>query len=823
MEENFKVDGSDENLNELESQIEQKYAELDELELKLSERQSRLDAKERFLNAKERSLNSKEKEIFDKSDDLAKREHNLEQLEHDNAVKVVQLEQDLNHVKAETEKNDVLSLKLHEQELELSRKAETLRTQILEKMRTEIAECRVQAQAKLDEEISQERATRINAIAAEIEKRRQDLEQELDKTRTLAMERIAADKKVALKEVEDIKAETNQQATRLKEETAKIEKASQEIEQEKTNLLMTRSRIEYKAQQLDERMADWEREIEERFKGREHEYNAKIIAQEESINNLRTALEASEKRVMTLESAQMVYGDLPVMQKTIDDLRSANKNLLDEMSRLPSVQTAADCERYKSRTVDLERDVESMRDEIERARAVNDENENLQRQIALKDKKIQDLQWSWDESQEQLKSCEERINRLISSKTTPADRDNRAESIRQPYLTDYFLAQPADEVETNRQDELAWLNNIGQLCAEYGVSFPKRILYAFHTSLKIANWSTITVLAGVSGTGKSELPRLYSAFGGINFINVPVQPNWDSQESMLGFFNSIDNKFDAQPMLRFLYQCSNDLLSNMAIVLLDEMNLAHVEHYFADFLSKLESRRSHSKDVPKIDVSLGAGVAPYELPLSRNILYCGTMNQDETTKSLSDKVLDRGIVINFPRPRHLIDRDGALNINKFIRHKNIKALSSIVWNTWIEKKIKFEGEQREELNRYRSMLEKINDHLAEVGRAVGHRVWQSVEHYVMNYPDVRAAFNESKAEELSKAMHTAVEDQLVQKVMPKLRGIDTGGKSMERCLEPIRMLLVDNNFNLDNDYKRACEMGYGQFMWCSAEYIDDEE
>ena len=69
-------------------------------------------------------------------------------------------------------------------------------------------------------------------------------------------------------------------------------------------------------------------------------------------------------------------------------------------------------------------------------------------------------------------------------------------------------------------------------CDEYGIRFQRRILYAFHTALKINDWSIITVLAGVSGTGKSELPKLYSFFGGLNFISVAVQPNWDSQESM---------------------------------------------------------------------------------------------------------------------------------------------------------------------------------------------------------------------------------------------------------------------------------------------------
>ena len=72
-------------------------------------------------------------------------------------------------------------------------------------------------------------------------------------------------------------------------------------------------------------------------------------------------------------------------------------------------------------------------------------------------------------------------------------------------------------------------------------------------------------------------------------------------------------------------------------------------------------------------------------------------------------------------------------------------------------------------------------------------------------------------------MHIAVEDQIVQKVMPKLRGIDTRGKSMERCLQPIKALLIDRKFNLEADFDRACEMGYGQFMWGSAEYIEEDE
>ncbi|MCS5854354.1 hypothetical protein LNO23_00145 [Klebsiella pneumoniae subsp. pneumoniae] len=142
----------------------------------------------------------------------------------------------------------------------------------------------------------------------------------------------------------------------------------------------------------------------------------------------------------------------------------------------------------------------------------------------------------------------EELKRLQSSYEREQDREARIRDIETPYVQKE-LPRAVENVE-----ELQWLDGIRQSCIDYGLRFPRRILHAFHTALKTSEWSPVTVLAGVSGTGKSELPRLYSHFGGINFLSLAVQPNWDSQESMLGFFNSIDNKFDAQPVLRLLAQ-----------------------------------------------------------------------------------------------------------------------------------------------------------------------------------------------------------------------------------------------------------------------------
>ena len=279
-------------------------------------------------------------------------------------------------------------------------------------------------------------------------------------------------------------------------------------------------------------------------------------------------------------------------------------------------------------------------------------------------------------------------------------------------------------------------------------------------------------------------------------------------------------------MLRLLAQSqkpwSNDypgLQDAVCLVLLDEMNLAHPELYFAEFLSKLELRRGRKgSDVPFIPVKIGAGMKPYELSLGRNVLWTGTMNQDETTKSLSDKVLDRSIIINFPRPTELKRR---LKLTPLDERNRGPALHKASWQSWLVQGSIF---PEEVVKPFKAFIENMNAALAISGRALGHRIWQSIEYYMANYPDVRAALAEKDEPSTHKAMHIAFEDQLVQKVMPKLRGIDTRGKSKTECLDKIRGQIVaginGNSFNLAEDFDLACELGYGQFIWQSANYLN---
>lgn len=237
----------------------------------------------------------------------------------------------------------------------------------------------------------------------------------------------------------------------------------------------------------------------------------------------------------------------------------------------------------------------------------------------------------------------------------------------------------------------------------------------------------------------------------------------------------------------------------MSIVLLDEMNLAHIELYFAEFLSKLEIKRSKETN---ISIKLGTGLT-WELPLGDNLLFVGTMNEDESTKMLSDKVLDRAFCLNFERPKILKGKQ------QKPLPSNDGYLKAETFNRWINKK----GDQEAKLERkYKKLTEEINERLSACGRSIGHRVWQSMSAYMHNHPLVLHAFDKDKALEF------AYEECLVLKIFPKLRGVQTRNN---QHLTKIQDRLKD--FSVSSDFKQVMENDFNQFVFNSANYLNNAE
>ena len=164
------------------------------------------------------------------------------------------------------------------------------------------------------------------------------------------------------------------------------------------------------------------------------------------------------------------------------------------------------------------------------------------------------------------------------------------------------------------------------------------------------------ILTGNSGTGKTRISKQFAEYlevidinGEKNWLIVPVGADWTDNARVLGFYNPLaDNgvgKYEKTGIIK-LIERANDNPEIPYFLLLDEMNLSHVERYFSDFLSHMETPDNpfeidgyRNKDDE--DESTG------KLPYPENLFVIGTVNIDETTYMFSPKVLDRANVIEF--------------------------------------------------------------------------------------------------------------------------------------------------------------------------------
>ena len=167
------------------------------------------------------------------------------------------------------------------------------------------------------------------------------------------------------------------------------------------------------------------------------------------------------------------------------------------------------------------------------------------------------------------------------------------------------------------------------------------------------------VLTGLSGSGKTKLAQVFVqwiAAQGTTAI-VPVGADWTNSEKLLGYPNALDPHSYVLPdtgVLKLMID-ANDNPSVPFFLILDEMNLSHVERYFADFLSAMESDgtiKLHGDEMRKGDD--GTPVPP-SIRFPKNLFVIGTMNVDETTHMFSPKVLDRAQVIEFRVNQEQID------------------------------------------------------------------------------------------------------------------------------------------------------------------------
>lgn len=170
----------------------------------------------------------------------------------------------------------------------------------------------------------------------------------------------------------------------------------------------------------------------------------------------------------------------------------------------------------------------------------------------------------------------------------------------------------------------------------------------------------LIILQGMSGTGKTSLAYAFGEFLENKTVVVPIQPMWKERTDLVGYYNEFTRRFNETTLLYKMYEANNN--EEIYITVLDEMNIARVEYYFAEFLSLLEIPNPDGRnldvvadrweDDPKLLQHNG------KLRLPTNMWFVGTANNDDSTFSISDKVYDRAMVLNLDKKATPFEAEG---------------------------------------------------------------------------------------------------------------------------------------------------------------------
>ncbi len=618
-------------------------------------------------------------------------------------------------------------------------------------------------------------ATKYENIQALLESSREEYDTVRDELASARQTIAEAD--LTRETLEQTKADLQQLETRK----AECDRVAAELELKRKDLdelLEKLADIESEAVSTSERLAQLRKETYEAeiaSKGARHE--AEVATQE--LSELRQ--DVGELR---LEVAEL-------KQQREDEERNISK-LTDKIEGLKTTakQNLREVENEKERAQsDLDRAI----NEIDKIGA---EKEKLAREKTDLEGAVDRLEAEKNSIEGHLPALKEAYAALNSGVTAQGASQASGAPLAESEL--WLPVLSGGSATSKAPDELEALRNLQRNLKSLNLNFDERTLYAFHTSLKSSSTSPLITLAGVSGTGKSELPRRYAQTMGINFLNSAVQPRWDSPQDLFEFYDYLEQRFRPTEITRALLQmdtvgaedgrgwetpddyASKRLDKEMLIILLDEMNLARVEYYFSEFLSKLETRRgvnrsnTESRKLAEIVLEVSGRSSdqePLRVFVDENILFVGTMNEDESTLALSDKVIDRSNIMRFGSPKTIQPQTRIakeLAVAPKLLHSD--------WKAWGRTEHDLAEEDQRKLLTW---IETIREALSGVGRPFAYRVVYGMLDYAANYPEV------------DNRIEFAMGDQIEQRVLPKLIGMDNHETASQNALKKIQKVLAE--------------------------------
>ena len=216
----------------------------------------------------------------------------------------------------------------------------------------------------------------------------------------------------------------------------------------------------------------------------------------------------------------------------------------------------------------------------------------------------------------------------------------------------FKLSQVDDSMETYVPEPLNKEITLEQICQSF-LNYAASEMGLYYTidliRLFIAAFASnrLIILQGISGTGKTSLAYAFGNFIKNDAVIAPVQPSWRDSSELFGYFNEFTKRFNETEVLTKMYEAKYK--DNVYLTLLDEMNISRVEYYFAEMLSILELPSSEEWVIDLVPNSWHNDPKLVEngrLKIPTNMWYVGTINNDDSTFMITDKVYDRAMPIN---------------------------------------------------------------------------------------------------------------------------------------------------------------------------------
>ena len=256
--------------------------------------------------------------------------------------------------------------------------------------------------------------------------------------------------------------------------------------------------------------------------------------------------------------------------------------------------------------------------------------------------------------------------------------------------------------------------------------------------------SKLVILQGMSGTGKTSLAHAFGSFTDNSSTVIPVQPMWKERTDLIGYYNEFTKRFNETLLLEKMYEANYS--EDMYITVLDEMNIARVEYYFAEFLSLLELPNPDERYLDVVSDKWESDPKQFvggRIKLPENMWFIGTANNDDSTFAISDKVYDRAMILNLDTK---CERFSAPTTQR-------KPISAEQFRALADNAVKEYGVSKRNAQR----LEKFDGYLIENFHITfGNRIMKQIRTYIPVYVACGGA-------EL-----TALDDILAKKVIRKL-------------------------------------------------------